>query len=102
MEKDVAHDDVSSPSHSLAQIADNNTTFVSNFPSPPSQAKISDFFDSLTSQAAKAETDVNFDVANSSDSYDMVQRSRGGCCLKPSHKLKDMEWFTIGGKRRRG
>ena len=32
----------------------------------------------------------------------MAQRSRGGRCLKPSQKLKDMEWCTISGKGRRG
>ncbi|KAF8096243.1 hypothetical protein N665_0313s0015 [Sinapis alba] len=40
--------------------------------------------------------------AKGSNSFDMAQRSRGGRCLKPSQKLKDMEWCTISGKGRRG
>ncbi|CAN8324168.1 unnamed protein product [Cochlearia groenlandica] len=38
----------------------------------------------------------------SSSSVDMALRSRGGRSLKPSQKLKEMEWTTVTGKGRRG
>ncbi|CAN6987270.1 unnamed protein product [Brassica oleracea var. botrytis] len=44
----------------------------------------------------------NLVVNSRSCSLDMAHRSRGDRCLKPSQKLKDMAWFTISKKGRRG
>lgn len=72
IEEEEAVNDVSSPSFSLSRIVDDNTSFVSNFSSSSSQAKISDFFHSLDSYVAMTLVDVNTDIANNSDSYNMV------------------------------
>ncbi|KAG2239476.1 hypothetical protein Bca52824_091722 [Brassica carinata] len=104
MEEKVAPEDVSSPSHSPVPTVVNDPVFVFNFSSPASQVMISEFGDPLaiSSQGPTAATDTNIEGATSSYNSDMAQRSRGGRCLKPSQKLKDMEWFTITKKARRG
>ncbi|KAF3510064.1 hypothetical protein F2Q69_00004383 [Brassica cretica] len=89
LEEDVQLDVVTSPSQSLSPLVETNTQFFFNSSLPSTPSSFSDPF-------------VDNVVATSSDSFDMAQRSRGGRCLKPSQKLKVMEWCTISGKGRRG
>ncbi|KAG2306015.1 hypothetical protein Bca52824_025763 [Brassica carinata] len=98
MEEELASDDISSPSHTLLPATVTTTPFVFNSPVPSSPSSLSD---GLVSQVEKDDFGTSF-VAATSNSSDMAQRSRVGRCLKPSQKLKDMEWFTIGKKGRRG
>ncbi|KAL0741549.1 hypothetical protein Bca4012_083062 [Brassica carinata] len=98
MEEELASDDVSSPSHTLLPETVITTPFVFNSTVPSSPSSLSD---ALVSQVAKDEFGSSF-VAATSNSSDMAQRSRVGRCLKPTQKLKDMEWFTIGKKGRHG
>ncbi|KAJ4910149.1 Uncharacterized protein Rs2_04770 [Raphanus sativus] len=104
MEEEVEPEDVPSPSHSPVPTIINDPAFAFNFSSPASQVMISDFGYPLaiSSQGPTAATDINSEGATSSYNSDMAQRSRGGRCLKPSNKLKDMEWFTIAKKTRCG
>ncbi|XP_056859120.1 uncharacterized protein LOC130508033 [Raphanus sativus] len=89
LEEDIQLDVVTSPSQPLSPSVKTSAQFVFNSSLPSTPPSFSDSF-------------VDNVVASSSDSFDMVQRSRGGRCLKPSQKLKDMEWCTISGKGRRG
>lgn len=70
MDEELASDDVSSPSHSLVPTVDIMTTFVN-------------------SQVAEDESGAKV-VTASSNGLDMVQRTCGGRCLKPSQKLNDI------------
>ncbi|KAG2317699.1 hypothetical protein Bca52824_020821 [Brassica carinata] len=72
-------------------------TFCFNSPVPSSPSSLSD---GLVSQVEKDDFGTSF-VAATSNSSDMA-KDLVGRCLKPSQKLKDMEWFTIGKKGRRG
>ncbi|KAH0854061.1 hypothetical protein HID58_092633 [Brassica napus] len=99
LEEEIETEIVSSPTHSLAQTVNTNSPFVFNSSLPSSPASVSDPL-ILNSQVPD---EFGFTLAvNSRCSSDMAHRSRGGRCLKPSQKLKDMEWFTFGKKGRRG
>ena len=99
LEEEIETEIVSSPTHSLAQTVNTNSPFVFNSSLPSSPASVSDPL-ILNLQVPD---EFGFTLAvNSRCSSDMAHRSRGGRCLKPSQKLKDMEWFTFGKKGRRG
>lgn len=100
MEEEIASNVVSSPSHSLVPIVGINSPFVFNSSVHSSPAFLSE---ALVVNSQVAEDDFGSEVvATTSNSSDMAQKSLGNRCLKPFQKLKDMEWFTIGGKTRSG